>query len=303
MPKPCPRCSHSLTALPFGSVVLDGCNECGGIWFDHGELNKLTRDPSVGLMAVESVFRQALSADAPSGQMLCPVCSTALKPFSFPHTPGVELDACHTCKGIWLDDGELQQIAARRASDGQAQSTSPTEARREQVRAVAGFLISAPCLSCGTTNPAGTQVCWSCKSTITARSVVSMCPRCDAALGHVPAAAASAEIDGCRNCGGIWCEQGELPLFLRIATEEVAAIVDWLGGDQAPGSARPAARCPKCRHTMERRPFAGREDVLLDLCPICQSVWLDRGEMAAAHSALGATGGLGGSVQRADHWG
>lgn len=38
---------------------------------------------------------------------LCPNCRTALEP----HTVrGVEVDQCSSCRGTWLDEGELEQL-------------------------------------------------------------------------------------------------------------------------------------------------------------------------------------------------
>jgi Zn-finger nucleic acid-binding protein len=43
--------------------------------------------------------------------MKCPVCNTAeLHPYE---RQGVEIDACPTCRGVWLDRGELDKIIDR----------------------------------------------------------------------------------------------------------------------------------------------------------------------------------------------
>src|SRR5213082_1857281 len=109
----CPRCSATLTERRFGSEALDGCSECGGLWFDYKELQALTRDPETGLMEVERAFQPSIAGERAGGEMKCPKCSEALYAFSFQHTPSVRLDACPQCRGIWVDDGELQVIAER----------------------------------------------------------------------------------------------------------------------------------------------------------------------------------------------
>lgn len=38
----------------------------------------------------------------------------------------------------------------------------------------------------------------------------------------------------------------------------------------------PISSCPSCEIAMEVQNF---EDVLIDICPSCKGVWLDRGEM------------------------
>ena len=46
--------------------------------------------------------------------MKCPVCnSVELRPHE---RQGVEIDACPTCRGVWLDRGELDKIIERSSS-------------------------------------------------------------------------------------------------------------------------------------------------------------------------------------------
>src|SRR5678816_1826222 len=126
------------------------------MWFDCQELNRVAHDAFVGLMEVERTFQRAMFSDGTGGDMRCPSCEAQLREFSFPHTPNVSLDACPACKGIWVDDGEIAAIAERMGcSHPSAPAPVASEVQRLQSRAVTGFLISAPCPNCDTTNPAG----------------------------------------------------------------------------------------------------------------------------------------------------
>jgi uncharacterized protein len=49
--------------------------------------------------------------------MLCPVCSIVLV---MAERQGVEIDYCPTCRGVWLDRGELDKIIERAASEERA---------------------------------------------------------------------------------------------------------------------------------------------------------------------------------------
>src|SRR5437870_617540 len=143
----CPRCGDQLTNQAFGTISVDGCQGCGGLWFDYNELNGLVRDRQAGLMAVERAFNPALFSRSSGGEMKCPKCpDSSLYRFSFPHTPNVDLDACPTCKGIWVDDGELQKIAERLGTTQSTQIPLATGAsqplNREQIRTVTSFLLS-----------------------------------------------------------------------------------------------------------------------------------------------------------------
>lgn len=45
--------------------------------------------------------------------MACPVCKTAL---AMSERAGIEIDYCPTCRGVWLDRGELDKIIERSAA-------------------------------------------------------------------------------------------------------------------------------------------------------------------------------------------
>jgi Transcription factor zinc-finger len=39
----CPRCDGSLSENQFEAVLIDTCENCGGIWLDSGELEQLLK--------------------------------------------------------------------------------------------------------------------------------------------------------------------------------------------------------------------------------------------------------------------
>lgn len=72
--------------------------------------------------------------------MLCPVCRTGL---SMTDRGGVEIDFCPTCRGVWLDRGELDKIIDRTESSvgrGSTQRESPE--RRESPGGLMGMAAS-----------------------------------------------------------------------------------------------------------------------------------------------------------------
>jgi len=44
----CPRCDGSLQETKFEELMIDICDQCGGVWLDSGELEQLTRKPETG---------------------------------------------------------------------------------------------------------------------------------------------------------------------------------------------------------------------------------------------------------------
>jgi hypothetical protein len=39
----CPRCDGKLNESKFEEIMIDTCDECGGVWLDSGELEQLTK--------------------------------------------------------------------------------------------------------------------------------------------------------------------------------------------------------------------------------------------------------------------
>src|SRR5262245_6555551 len=107
MTKNCPRCGTGLEETEVGALRVDGCNGCGGVWFDNKELGAIAQSQSAELKALEERFLPGAAVTV-AGEMNCPVCEVLLFEFEFKHSPGIKLDACPQCRGIWADEGELQ---------------------------------------------------------------------------------------------------------------------------------------------------------------------------------------------------
>jgi len=109
----CPRCYVALKKDTEEGTEIDACPKCGGLWFDPEELGKLAKGRPGGLAGLEhrnDPLPELDQSSAPSP--LCPACREHLQEFEYPWAPGVRLDGCVKCKGIWVDDGELSRIEA-----------------------------------------------------------------------------------------------------------------------------------------------------------------------------------------------
>lgn len=53
----CAKCGHELHAVPFRGVNIDKCFNCGGVFLDNGELEKLAGNESGFMNAVLSLFK------------------------------------------------------------------------------------------------------------------------------------------------------------------------------------------------------------------------------------------------------
>jgi Zn-finger nucleic acid-binding protein len=54
--------------------------------------------------------------------MLCPSCKTNL---TMSERQGIEIDYCPSCRGVWLDRGELDKIIERSAESAPPQHHAP----------------------------------------------------------------------------------------------------------------------------------------------------------------------------------
>ena len=59
------------------------------------------------------------------GPMACPVDGTTL---TMSERSGIEIDYCPTCRGVWLDRGELDKIIERNAVSQAPQAATPQPA-------------------------------------------------------------------------------------------------------------------------------------------------------------------------------
>lgn len=58
--------------------------------------------------------------------MLCPTCKTSL---TMSERQGIEIDYCASCRGVWLDRGELDKIVERSAAT-HAPDPEPSQLRQ-----------------------------------------------------------------------------------------------------------------------------------------------------------------------------
>jgi Zn-finger nucleic acid-binding protein len=150
-------------------------------------------------------------------------------------------------------------------------------------------LKSVRCPRCFALAFAGAAHCAECGSALTAParayqedgSAAMRCPRCRAAL--VASMVSDTLVDCCEGCGGLWLDHEVLERMLdderRRPTVEVALgrlppaplVVDSRKVVYVP--------CPECATLMNRKNFANRSGVIVDVCP-AHGIWFDQGELA-----------------------
>lgn len=117
----CPNCltqTMSQKQVKQANVRIDQCPQCGGLWFDRDELEKV--------LDVAAKELNVPSAASPT-RRACPRCSSPLYRFNYPQTY-CHIDMCRHCGGIWLDRGEFKEIKMVRQhlkEKGELESLAP----------------------------------------------------------------------------------------------------------------------------------------------------------------------------------
>jgi Zn-finger nucleic acid-binding protein len=114
-----------------GRFRIDVCPTCGGVWFDQGEIGRLTNDREIERMIV------AYASGA--SKFACPGCGGAVarRPVG-----DVTLDVCTSCHGVWMDRGELETAARTLAGEQVSLSgdgAAPGGVARAEALAMAAF--------------------------------------------------------------------------------------------------------------------------------------------------------------------
>ncbi len=95
-------------------IKVDGCQRCGGVWFDRAELMALARAGRAAVAEAEADFKAKSSrAGSPGWSLRCPVCGDVLRRFEYKNLPGLQFDGCDKCNGIWVEEGELAALAEK----------------------------------------------------------------------------------------------------------------------------------------------------------------------------------------------
>jgi Zn-finger nucleic acid-binding protein len=112
----------------------------------------------------------------------CPKCGRELLEFSYQE---IRIDQCANCDGIWLDEGELEQIkrARRDFLFSNALNVKWAHAKQREAKLTPEELEELKALA------------------------HMRCPRCSSALAEIEDH--GIPVDRCTLCGGIWLDPGE----------------------------------------------------------------------------------------------
>lgn len=117
----CLKCTGILSKTRLGDIEVDYCKECGGLWLDRGELERIVRTTRKTPKVVNVLRRKLMplptASPIPSDlDATCPVCAeTTMREVLL---EDVHVDYCTRCSGVFLDKGELDTALAKVQSPG-----------------------------------------------------------------------------------------------------------------------------------------------------------------------------------------
>jgi uncharacterized protein len=134
----CPKCDGvAMESVEVHSVKIERCPECGGSWYDQGELTALKDQESHGdfQWLDGGLWQDAkqVTVDEAS-RYRCPVDGAPLATVHY-GDPQIDVDVCPVCFGLWLDRGEYEKVIGRleKQVDGETLAEYLVDMEREFV--------------------------------------------------------------------------------------------------------------------------------------------------------------------------
>lgn len=95
-------------------IVLDQCQECGGVWFDTSEIHQVKQGEAEKIEKLDETTLQ-ISTSFQREEFLCPKDKNKLicyKDSFFPKN--IVMEICPVCHGFWLNKGEFVEYQKQR---------------------------------------------------------------------------------------------------------------------------------------------------------------------------------------------
>ena len=97
----CPRCAVELTEISRDDSIIHRCVECGGLWVDVTDLNKMLLHANLPAL---SALGGMVNPDEIAG--MCPACNVDLVAVEGGEKRSMSYDTCESCGGLWIEGEE-----------------------------------------------------------------------------------------------------------------------------------------------------------------------------------------------------
>ncbi len=107
----CLKCTSVLDKAYIEDIEVDNCPACGGLWLDHGEIERISRKMASEVdrlrrLLVPQPGPPAVPSDITTS---CPRCTGPMREVTL---GSIRIDFCNACKGFFLDRGEIDGAIA-----------------------------------------------------------------------------------------------------------------------------------------------------------------------------------------------
>jgi len=269
----CLNCSSEMTynevVTKKDRVSYDMCDKCGSLWLDAGELDKMAFRVEGSIEYCEEEKDKEPEAQPKK----CPRCDDfLLEKVRFLESEDIFLHYCRNCGGFWLDGGELnlidKELARIMPVTGKGFSDFVNDVhvpywykRVKKHSSEMDVQVTVLPITGARELKITTDTCPACGNTLNLYSISSM------------------EFEGCPKCKGIWLVKDELR---KLKNKTNNGSLRWLNDEitdlektSAVATKRP---CVKCKTVNMVSVIFGKSSIVVDWCPQCHGVWLDRGE-------------------------
>ena len=109
--RPCPECQQPFSPVKVGSVVLDECSRCGGLWVDSSSFHRICKETEQQTRVLEGIASDPGSSPPTTSHRYwpCPECRRLMNRQNFARVSGIIVDVCKG-HGVWFNQGELRRI-------------------------------------------------------------------------------------------------------------------------------------------------------------------------------------------------
>ncbi|RZF83032.1 rhomboid family intramembrane serine protease [Pseudoalteromonas sp. CO325X] len=109
MNKRCPHCvDEYLEVTEYQGEEIDVCLECGGLWFEKNEVNRMLNEVNDG--PVGEKYEHNFGEHVGISERDCPDCSTLMERYHLLEHYHSEIDVCRHCDGSWIEKEQLESV-------------------------------------------------------------------------------------------------------------------------------------------------------------------------------------------------
>ncbi len=105
----CPKCAAEMEVVEVGSVEIDRCLQCKGIWFDLNEQEALkdakgAHCVDIGHQAIGEYYNEVTA-------VTCPRCDVLMEVETVKKGISIQYEMCPKCHGAYFDAGEFREFS------------------------------------------------------------------------------------------------------------------------------------------------------------------------------------------------